>query len=151
MIATGFGARAPRGSVLTTSLLNGEGSSEIASGLSETTGNGQIFTTKENGGLATATGQQNTRVQGNGQSRGQISLNGAADLVGDNGSRSTTFGGGLSGFFTGDGESQGTGSTDFSAFANPTSTGGTINSVSGASGERGALSQTSIFLGGQDP
>lgn len=148
---TGRGASVPKGNVLTTALLNGDGQSEIASGISETTGNGQVFTSKDNGGLATVLGNQNTRAQGTGPSRGNVNLNGVADLVGPGGSRSTTFGRGNSGFATGNGASNGVSSTDFSSFAKPTQTGGSINTQSGASGEGGALSTTSFDLASQDP
>lgn len=147
----GGNTRVPEGGVLTTSLLNGNGQSEIASGNTETLGNGQVFTSKDNGGLATVQGDQRTRAEGFGPSRGNVNVNGVADLLGSRGSRSTTFGRGNAGFLTGQGASSGLSSTEFNSFAAPTSSGGSVKSQSGSRGEFGSLSSAGFSLASQDP
>lgn len=147
-----FGVSAPEGSTspnegVISTLVRGTGGSQIESGTSKTFGNGQVFTSKENGGLARVLGRQSTRAQGSGASRGNADIIGSADLSVSEGSPSTTTFNGNSTFLTGSGASEGSISTKFSAFVNPNQTAGDISTVSGASGEEAAQSTAYVTLG----
>lgn len=147
-----FGTKAPSGGVISTSLLDGDGASQIASGSTSASGNGQISTSKEDGGLSRLRGDQRIGAEGSGASRGQALINGAADLIDSKGGRSSTLGSGFAGFFTGpDGESAGNSATELDSFAGPRSSGGTIKSASDSRGVGGSLSRSSFSFGSQDP
>lgn len=140
---TGFSADIQ--DVFSNGILGGNGESDIDTGVSQTNGRGQIFTTQRNGGEATIFGTQQTNVDGSGPSTGNTGISGIADLYGRDGARSITQGDGSGGFFSGDGRNTvGSSLTDFSAFSNPLASGGNFRTQSSASSS-GATGSFGVF------
>lgn len=138
----------PTQSIFADGFLGGNGESQISSGLSQSLGRGQTFTTMNDGGQAAILGSQQTNVDGSGASSGNTGVSGAADLFNAQGWRTTAKGDGRGGFITGDGRNTvGSSASDLSAFANPLAAGGTFRTESRASSTGATGSFNTFSLG----